>query len=133
MKESLSEEDRDAKVQADAAKISGGIETAVDTVAAVASLFVGSVRSTQQQSEQDSELQPPVSAAEQQATQPDGGAQRVGDGRRVVAVNRLAGPTRGGETGQLIVRGSERHRPIDGDAVVVEEDDQFRQLVMAGQ
>ena len=61
------------------------------------------------------------------------GAQRVGDGRRVVAVNRLAGPTRGGETGQLIVRGGERHRPIDGDAVVVEEDDQFRQLVMAGQ
>jgi len=66
MKEPLSAEERDAKVQADAAKISGGIETAVGTVAAVASLFVGSVRSTQQQSEQDSELQPPVSAAEQQ-------------------------------------------------------------------
>ena len=67
MKERLSDEERDAKVQADAAKISGGIETAVDTVAAVASIFAGGVSPTQRPSQQDSEPQSSVTDAEQLA------------------------------------------------------------------
>ena len=62
-----------------------------------------------------------------------GALDRRGDGVAVEAVDMLGVPARGLEARHLVDRGGEIGVAVDGDAVVVPEDDQLVQLQMAGE
>jgi len=50
---------------------------------------------------------------------------RLCDRARIVAIHRLHVPARCFEASGLVIRDGQRRRPVDGDTVVVEQNDQF--------